>query len=478
MATPNGTFNNGPTATAKEIPATTLLATFVATANPDTHLTPALRDKTKEVLIDYLGVAAGALQNANSTPAILDAVRKLQGPGNTGPCSVLAQGARGWLPQFAGMLNAALGHSLDFDDTYAPGTLHAGVTAVPAALAAAEEGEEGGTSSERFMLAVAVGYEVTCRLGRELGYGAYSRGFHNTGTAGVFGAVAAIAVVRGLGMEIVEAAFGLAGSKAAGSMQYLDNGSWNKRLHPGFAVHDGFVCVGLAEAGVVGATRALEGKHGFLQAYSPSGDVDLARLTGGLGRDWEFLKSSLKPWSACRMTHGFIEMAGKFCSRRDGVASKDIRAVTLWLSPSNFLLVGDPIPNKIRPSNVIDAQFSAYFQVANALLYGSSTGLEAYRKLSDSSIQEVCAKTNVEQDVGMVGFSCKIRVEWVDGAVDEEVMQYPLGEEQHPFTRDRVDEKFLSLATPVYGDEKARKVIELVDGLESHSVEQLLNLIQ
>lgn len=215
------------------------------------------------------------------------------------------------LAQYAALLNAAFAHSLDFDDTYANGTLHAGVTAISAALTQAElSGSE--RSSEDFMLAVCVRYEVTCRLGRELGMASYERGFHNTSTAGIFGAVAAIAVLRRLSSEVVEMAFGLAGSKAAGSMQYLDNGSWNKRLHAGFAVHDAYMCVGLAEAGVVGATNAIEGKMGFLQAYSP-GEKDLDRLVRGLGKEWCWLSSSLKPYPACRMTHCFIEIAGSIC---------------------------------------------------------------------------------------------------------------------------------------------------------------------
>lgn len=378
------------------------------------------------------------------------------------------------------MLNAALGHSMDFDDTYAPGTLHAGVSVISAAIAEAERlfAEGNGVGSEKFMLAIAVGYEVTCRLGRELGYEAYSRGMHNTGTAGIFGAVAAIAVLRGLAQGVVAMAFGLAGSKAAGSMQYLDNGSWNKRLHPGFAVHDGFVCVALAEAGVVGATRILEGKMGFLQAYSPRTSVGLGRLTEALGEEWEFLESSLKPYPACRMTHGFIEMAGKFHDAREGVKPGNVEKIVLTMSPSNFLLVGDPTPNKIWPGNVIDAQFSAYFQVANALLNGSNTGLEAYQKLSDPSIREVCQKIAVEQDGTMTGFSSRIHIQWADAKTDDEEMQYPLGERQHPFTRDRVDEKFRSLAVPVYGEEKADEIIQVVDEIENQSVERLMSLLR
>ena len=210
------------------IQATKLIASFVANATPK-QLTSDLREKVKEVIIDYIGVVVGALDHAESTDAIYNAVVGLQGKGNTGKCTVLGKGSPHMLPQYAALLNSAFGHSMDFDDTYAEGTLHAGVTAISAAMTQAEVlGDE--ASSEQLMLAISVGYEVTCRLGRETGFAAYDRGFHNTSTTGIFGAVAAIAVLKRLSAETVEMAFGLAGSKAAGSMQYLDNGSWNKRL--------------------------------------------------------------------------------------------------------------------------------------------------------------------------------------------------------------------------------------------------------
>ena len=465
----NGTSNDS-------IPATKLIASFVADANTK-QLTPELREKVKEVLIDYIGVVVGALDNADSTEPIYKAISALQGLNNTGSCTVLAKGKPSFLPQYAGLLNAAFGHSMDFDDTYAEGTLHAGVTAISAALTQAEL-LGGKASSEDLMLAISVGYEVTCRIGRELGYEAYSQGMHNTSTAGIFGSIAAIAVLKRLSAGTIEMAFGLAGSKAAGSMQYLDNGSWNKRLHPGFAVHDAFMCVALAEAGVIGATRIIEGKMGFLHAYSPNPNKDLHRLTAGLGSDWVWLKSSLKPFSACRMTHGFIELCGNVSDKRKGkIAPSDIKSITAIMSPSNFLLIGDPTPNKIHPTNVIDGQFSVYFQISNSLAYGSGTGLKAYQKLEDPTINAISDKITVETDSSIKRFGARMRIEWADGRLEESNQEYPLGEEQHPYTRDQVDEKFLSLAKPVYGA-RAPKIIEMVDDMERYSVEDLLVVLR
>lgn len=350
------------------------------------------------------------------------------------------------------------------------------MTTISGALTQAELlGSE--ASSERFILAVCIGYEVTCRIGRELGFEAYDRGFHNTGTAGIFGSVAALAVLRQLPAEMIEMAFGLAGSKAAGSMQYLDNGSWNKRLHPGFAVHDAFMCVSLAEAGVVGATKIIEGKMGFLQAYSPKQDKSLDRIVADLDKEWVWLSSSLKPYPACRMTHTFIEMAGNFrASRRTDV--DDVASIKLKMSQSSYLLVGQPTPNKVHPMNNIDAQFSVYFQVANALLHGSDTGIQAYQRLQDQQITSLCDRITVQADTSMKGFSGVMAITWASGEVDTAQMDFPLGETQHPFTRDKVEAKFQSLAVPVFGETKASKILRLVDGLEKGSIEELLLLLQ
>nr|OQO17270.1 hypothetical protein B0A51_17279 [Rachicladosporium sp. CCFEE 5018] len=459
----NGHHTNGNGTSTTPVPATSLLADFVATASP-TQLTPALRLKVKEVLLDYIGVTVGAHQHAESTVPIYEAILALQGgpvPNAPSACTVLGMGAPHFLPQYAGLMNATLGHSMDFDDTYAPGTLHAGVTAISASLAQAELlGEK--ASTDLFTLAVAVSYEITCRLGRELGYEAYSRGMHNTSTAGIFGAVAAIAVLRGLSKETIEMAWVLAGSKAAGSMQYLDNGSWNKRLHPGFAVHDAFMCVNLAAAG------------------SQSGQGSLS-TDNRPGKDWEFLRSSLKPFSACRMTHAFIEIAGDMHSARSKagrVKPDDIKEVRLTMSPSNFLLVGDPTPNKIHPTNAIDAQFSAYYQVANALIYGADTGMEAYQKLDNGEIAAVSGKISVSTDSSITAFGARLHITWADGSKEKKDQPFPLGEEQHPYTKDRVEAKFRSLAVPVYGAEKSKWIIDMVDRLEDFTVQELLQELQ
>ena len=484
----NGDTNDSSASKSSDIlPATHLLAQFTTTAKLSTVLTPEIITKLKEVILDYLGVVASGATTAPSSTPIYNAILTLGAtavPNDTDSGStVLTKGAKRFTRQHAALLNATFGHSLDFDDTYADGTLHAGVTVISAALAEVESSTQQPPPSTRdFLTSIALGYEVTCRLGRELGFEAYSRGFHNTSVAGIFGAVSTIAYLRKLDTHTIDMAYGLAGSKAAGSMQYLENGSWNKRLHPGFAAHDAFVCVALAEAGVVGAERIVEGKLGTLMAYSPKQNKSLERLVGGLGTEWVWLRSSLKPWPACRMTHGFIELAGRMGVKDRGaqggagidtvadaarVTAADVEKIELRLSKSNMILVGEPQPNKIHPENIVDAQFSAYFQTANALLYGAGFDVSAYTRMDDSGIREVSEKilcvVDDERYKGFMGGS--VKVTWSDGKIEEGELKEPLGEISHPFEREHVQGKFMALMEPVYGKEKAEEVLRRVEAL-------------
>ncbi|KIX06132.1 uncharacterized protein Z518_04106 [Rhinocladiella mackenziei CBS 650.93] len=469
------TSTNGVTGSHKpdDIPATSIFANFVA--NADTNaLSREIRGRLKEYIVDFIGVTLAASYSSDSTFSICNAVKSLGG--QTGSYTVLGKG-KSFTPQYAGLLNAALGHSLDFDDTYAKGTLHAGVTAIAAGLTQAEIlGDQ--ADVDRFLLAVAIGYEITCRLGKELGNEAYSRGFHNTSTAGIFGAIATICVLKQLRAETVENAFGLGGSKAAGSMQYLENGSWNKRLHPGFAVHDAFMCVALAEAGVTGAAKIFEGTFGFLHAYSPKENKDLRYLTEDLGVRWEFLETSLKPFPACRMTHGFIENAVKL-GRDKGLKARDVKRITLSLSPANVSVVGAPTPNKIHPENMVDAQFSAYFTTANSFLYGSDNGVQCYEKdrLMDGEVRMLSDKINCVGDSSIKQFGSRMKVEYENGQVAEVDIPYPLGEAQHPFTREQVDAKFFSLVGPILGEKRAVSIRDAVNDIEKHPIPELLGIL-
>ena len=150
------------------------------------------------------------------------------------------------------------------------------------------------------------GYEVCCRLGNALDPTShYARGFHPTATAGTYGAAAAAGKLFGLSKDQLISAFGVSGSQAAGSLQFLVNGAWNKRYQVGAAAMNGVIAATLARNDFIGSSESVEGKHGLLVGYSDDARPDKA--TAGLGKTYETLRIGVKPYPSCRYTHAALD---------------------------------------------------------------------------------------------------------------------------------------------------------------------------
>src|SRR3569833_1339930 len=250
-----------------------------------------------------------------------------------------------WTPAVAALLNGALGHSLDFDDTHADASLHPSAPVVPAALAV---GEMVGASGREVLTAIVAGYEVCCRLGNALDPTShYARGFHPTATAGTYGAAAAASKLFGLSEQQIIYAFGVSGSQAAGSLQFLVNGAWNKRYQDGAAAMNGVLAATLARNDFVGATESVEGKHGLLAGYTDDAHPDKA--TAGLGKTYETLKIGVKPYPSCRYTLAALDAL--LALRREHYLTPDlVKRVEVGLHRSGITLTGAAATKRHPPS--------------------------------------------------------------------------------------------------------------------------------
>jgi 2-methylcitrate dehydratase PrpD len=279
---------------------TATLAAYVANLKFD-DIPSEVRERAKVLTLDFLGSAIRARRDAESTPSLLKMLEALALDGS-GESTVFGD-AKTWTPAVAALLNGALGHSLDFDDTHADSSLHPSAPVVPAAFAV---GELVGAPGRDVLTAIVAGYEVCCRLGNALDPTShYARGFHPTATAGTYGAAAAAAKLFGLSQAQIIAAFGVSGSQAAGSLQFLVNGAWNKRYQVGAAAMNGVIAATLARNDFVGASESVEGKHGLLVGYTDNAHPDKA--VAGLGKTYETMKIGVKPYPSCRYTHAALD---------------------------------------------------------------------------------------------------------------------------------------------------------------------------
>lgn len=375
---------------------TSVLAAFAADT-PATALPPEVPQRALALISDLVGSIVRAANEAELTPALLAMLQRM-GLAGEGLCTVFGLSRR-YGPAAAALLNGTLGHSLDFDDTHADSSLHPSAPVLPAALAAAELIDASGAD---FLAAVVIGFEVCCRLGNALDPTAhYARGFHPTATAGVFGAAAAAGRLLGLDAGQMASAFGVAASQASGSLQFLENGAWNKRYQVGEAAMKGLIAASLAAEGFVGASDAIEGKHGFLGGYSDGARPE--RAVAGLGEVWETLKIGVKPYPACRYTHAAVD--GLLALRAEhGWSLDQIEQITVGLHRNGIALVGAPLDDKRRARSIVQGQFSMPFAATVALLRGRF-GWDDYDLLGTQAADELADRVDVRHEPSLEGLS-------------------------------------------------------------------------
>jgi 2-methylcitrate dehydratase PrpD len=411
---------------------TATLASYVADLKYE-DIPPEVLERAKVLTLDFLGSAIRARRDAESTPSLLKMLESLALDGN-GHSTVFGD-TKTWTPAVAALLNGVLGHSLDFDDTHADSSLHASAPVVPAAFAV---GEMVGASGRDVLTAIVAGYEVCCRLGNALDPTShYARGFHPTATAGTYGAAAAAAKLFGLTQEQIVSAFGVSGSQAAGSLQFLVNGAWN-----------GVIAATLARNEFVGATESVEGKHGLLVGYSDDAHPDKA--VSGLGSTYETMKIGVKPYPSCRYTHAALDAI--IAMRREHNLTPDqIKRVEVGLHRNGITLTGDAA-TKRHPRSIVGGQFSMFFTGAVALDQGRF-GWDDYDRLGDKAIDALAEKFDVVQDDRLeIGrshpFGARVSITTNDGT-HERLYVDPSGEPNSFPDAVTMQQKFLTLARPV-----------------------------
>ena len=422
------------------------LAAFCAALSPS-DLTEPVRARARLLLVDLIGAIVRGRAEAAATPSLIATTQAVGW--NVGSVRVFGDAA-GYGPAGAAFLNGALGHALDFDDTHAAGTLHPGAPVIAAALAA---GDIASASGADVLAAIVVGYELTCRLALSLPAGDhYARGFHPTATCGVFGAAAAAARVFGLSAAEIESALGVALSQSAGSLQFLTDGAWTKPFQVGWAAMAGLTAASLARQGFKGATQALDGRHGFLQAYAPNPTP--ARLVEGLGRHgYELMATGVKPYPSCRYGHAGID-AILMLRAEHALKPDEVDKVVYGLSQAGLLLVGAPAEIKRNPTNTVGAQFSAPFVLSTALATGAMTW-DSYRNLDDPIVRSLMSRVDCAHDLAIeaefpANMSGKVTVH-ARGRTYVKTVIVPLGEPSNFLAEEAVLAKYSGLAHPVLG---------------------------
>ncbi len=447
-----------------EAPLTRELASFGSSLSYE-KLPPEVQDRARYFFLDYLGVAVRGSLSESSQP-LYRLAAELQ---PQGLATVLGRKEKVAFP-YAALLNGTAAHSLELDDTHQAGSIHLGVSVFSAALAA---GEQQGASGRDFITAAVLGFEVAARLAMALRpQEHYRRGFHPTATCGALGAAAAAAKLLSLSEAQLLSALGIAGSQASGLMEFLSEGAWTKRLHPGWAAFSGIHAALLAREGFRGPGTVLEGPNGFLKAYSSHPDPQ--KITDGLGEDFQILKTAVKPHACCRYSQAPIDAVLSLVQEHN-LRPPDVERVTIGMLQTGIPVICEPMEKKRHPTNVVDAQFSLPFGVAVALVKRRA-GLEEFSPatLQDPQVLKLMPKIDYQHDPELERdypreWPAWARITLRGGRELFSRVRFPKGDPENPLSWEELAEKFTTLAGGVWEEVKVKAVQERIRSLDQEA---------
>lgn len=330
------------------------------------RMTPEVSSWLKLLLLDYCAVTAGGATRDSARAVRSGAAVSSE---RTAHFPAALHGSAGFATvEEAALVNGVTAHGLELDDTFEESSLHPGVVVFPAVLATADRD---GQSVEAVLTAAAIGYDVMCSVGVLLGAReSYARGFHPTGIVGALGAAAAVAALLDLDEDQATHAVGLAANMAAGSLEFLSDGSWTKRLNAGHAAATGIRAANLAAAGFNAPATALEGRDGFLRQYG-EGLLEGRELCLAFGRG--ALDTSIKFYPCCRYMHGNIDLLRDIHDENPGIVAGDIAEIRVAVIKAGASLISEPAERKLAVGTPVDAQFNMPFGAALALATGRAT---------------------------------------------------------------------------------------------------------
>jgi 2-methylcitrate dehydratase PrpD len=409
------------------------LAERIARLAPE-RLPPSVRRKCEDLLIDVTGLCIAA-RHADYVRAAMAALDE------DGPCSVIGHG-RKLTAAGAAFVNGTAAHGEDFDDTFEGGPVHAGAVIVPAVLAACERHRADGRAA---LFGIAVGAETLCRLSLVVPKAVHRAGFHPTAIFGVMGAAAGVAAALGLKPRALVDALGVAGSMAGGIIEYLAQGAWTKRLHPGWAAQSGLRAALLGRAGFVGPRTVFEGVHGLFNGFARSAAGDYDALVGEFGERWVTETLAFKPYPCGTMAHPYIDCARRLAAR--GIAAEEVTEMVCEVAEGTVHRLWEPLAVKQRPPNGYAAKFSTPFLVAAGFVRGG-VGLDAFsdRSVRDPRVLALAARVRYEidpQNPYPREYTGHVRATLRDGAVVEERQPYLRGGAHEPLARQEIEDKFL-----------------------------------
>lgn len=424
----------------------------------------------KRDILDTLGAAIAG----SGAPGIGELTKLARRWGGLEESSLLVLGGKLPAPQ-AALINAAMGHALDFDDTFdRAGHIHPGTSVLAASLAAAES--VGKVSGQELLLAVTLGLDVSCRLALAA---PVDRGWHRTAAFGVFGATAAAGKLMGLRESELVNAFGIAYSQAAGNRQCIVDGALTKRFQAGQAAHAGVLAAALAKEGFTGAKDVFTGQYGFFPMYAPEG-YDPAGIEEGLGSIFRGVELSFKPYPCGRPTHALIDAAAALHQELE-LAQFPPTWAKISVNEAVFQAQFSPGGSNRRPASQVEAQFSLPYLISTVLCLGN-VGIGDVTVMDNPQILALSDSIKGESQAGVSAGRGSVEVGRADGRSRIREATTPSGSPYKPLTDAQLEAKFRDCATHAatnISKGEVGRALEFINGLDKEEdAAKLIELVR
>jgi len=416
------------------------LARFIVSAS-FADMPEAVRHEAKRTLLNWVGCAVGGSQHETVANAVA-ALAPFFGP---------TQATLFGRPERMDVLHAALlngisSHVLDFDDTHAQTTIHPAAPVAPAILALAEYRP---VSGRDFIEALVIGVETECRIGKAVVPAHYDRGWHITGTAGVFGSAAAAGKLLGLNEQQMCWALGLAATQPVGLIEMF--GSMTKSFHPGRAAQNGLAAAHLADRGFTASEHGLEAHFGWLNVLNTERNPAALDDEG-----WEILKNSYKPFACGLVVHPVIDGCIQLRNRNHLTADM-VERVEIAVHPRVMQITAIK-----DPKTGLEGKFSVYHAAAVAIVDGAG----GERQFSDESVRApatVALRKRVfpTADAAIGKDQARITIVLKNGERPTLFVEHAVGSIENPMSDRMIEDKFLGLVEGILTADQARSIIDL-----------------
>jgi 2-methylcitrate dehydratase PrpD len=431
-------------------------------------------EATKNRMLDVIGLSlAGA-----ATPfgrSVLDAATAISPPG---PCRVLGTGDRLGVT-LAAFVNGAWSQALEYDDTHNESIVHMSSPSVAAALAMAEYCSAvrrkpdtlAAVSGRDVIAAIAIGNEVSCRVG-SVSPGQFHRlGFHPSGLFAPFGVTYLAGKLLGLDAVALARAAGICGSFAAGILECWVDGTQPKFLHPGWAAQSGMTSAFLGRSGTTGPAAVFEGRFGLFASHLQDPHVarNFGRITQELGTRWDSRRASFKPYPAAHVLHPYIDALLRLRARHD-ITPADVVQIDCPVAAFIVPIVCEPIAEKMAPASDSHGRVSLQYTLAEALTLGE-LGRAAYRdeSLHDRDILALARRIHFMVDPDFPGpghFKGEVRIALTDGRTLTEVEEFNRGSIENPMTDAELRNKFDDNASEFLSAARRDRLVDQIRTLE------------